>query len=397
DQRIGAAPPPPPPAAGDPPRTTWPVRGVTLQGDPLIPAIGWDEYTAKLRILAGPTPFPARLTATEHTASSDVQEGRFLSRSAWPPPDGWSEWPADAIGLIESTLPTPFWVAVAIGTEVLDQAQVLPGMSEIQLSAAEATAAAVLARARIRLVDEAGQPIVRARASLTGLNDRGIGYADHADGVWQFERVVPGVLVLRAAAPGHGRIALWRQVQPGEDLDLGDLALPAETTIEGRLLDANGAPIDGCKVGIEPLNLTPDGHPFLGYAACRTEADGRFRFTGIAPGAYQVLPDGGSAVAFPVVADTGAGSVDLGAVHLPTGVQVRLEPSFLAGIGPVVTVRDTRTGLRVLARRMDTVPAELLLPAGTYQVELGDPVNGHQEIRTTFQVVDQPITVRFGD
>ncbi len=66
------------------------------------------------------------------------------------------------------------------------------------------------------------------------------------------------------------QLARLRAPASGPRLDLGDLALPAERSLDAVLLGPDGEPLAGAEVGVRDPVFTPFG---------RTDAEGRFRWT----------------------------------------------------------------------------------------------------------------------
>ena len=101
----------------------------------------------------------------------------------------------------------------------------------------------------------------------------------------------------RAGGPAFGRV----RVRP-EDADLtrqhGGEPLGERIIVEGRLLDSDGRPVRAALVEVWQANAAGryvdpvDDHPapldpnFTGAGRCLTDADGRYRFVTVKPGAY---------------------------------------------------------------------------------------------------------------
>lgn len=112
---------------------------------------------------------------------------------------------------------------------------------------------------------------------------------------------------LLVRAPGHGarvvRLPL-RQLRPG-DWDCGDIVLPVQALLEGRVVDAEGLPVAGARIdaktipdGFEELDGSRAGRAgplwHLTQRTTTTAADGWFRLAGLSPGScgLSVQPDG---------------------------------------------------------------------------------------------------------
>jgi hypothetical protein len=153
---------------------------------------------------------------------------------------------------------------------------------------------------------------------------------------------------LMACSPGFASRmrALGSQPAAGETVDVGDVALCAEGSIEGRIVDDGGVAVAGLEV--EVLGHGADAHAWLGSAEApaaierwtrrrlRTDASGRFWCGSLAAGEYEVVASPAAqqwkASASVAVRDgmcssgielvVGEGNVIEGAVTLPGGVAV---------------------------------------------------------------------------
>jgi RNA polymerase sigma-70 factor (ECF subfamily) len=114
-------------------------------------------------------------------------------------------------------------------------------------------------------------------------------------------RDAPHVLVV--LAPGHGRYLLDfppRGGGPGT-IDLGDLRLPAERSIEGRVVGADGVQMPDTRVELRganadrgrrlPKGSEPIRSHYGAFETRRTDDLGRFRFPHLAPGSYELAAE----------------------------------------------------------------------------------------------------------
>ena len=171
---------------------------------------------------------------------------------------------------------------------------------------------------------------------------------------------------LAAARPGLARIDQPITLWPEQQVDVGDIVLPAEARVRGRVVDEHGAPIVRARVASER------SHPVS------TDGDGAFELVALAPGrhALRAYADGFAASPPVSIEVAGGRSVD--------GVQIRLdEARTLSGRvlardgGPVAgaaIAAITDGGSTITATCSDDGFFELdALPAGSIRVNVTHP------------------------
>jgi carboxypeptidase family protein len=159
-------------------------------------------------------------------------------------------------------------------------------------------------RGRIVAADT-GKPLRRARVTITApeLAGEPRNTSTDADGRYEFTDLPAGRFTLRVRRGGYLPLA-YGQRRPREvakplqllDKEVAehvDMTLPRMGIISGRVLDDAGDPIEGVNVhAVRPMfrdgqrRLVP-----IGTAQNRTDDDGEFRVTGLAPGTYYVLAE----------------------------------------------------------------------------------------------------------
>ncbi len=131
----------------------------------------------------------------------------------------------------------------------------------------------------VEVVDTAETPV--ARASLTWHDGRLAARTD----AFGHATVTGDGDVLRVRAPGHAPIDVRLRATPGHNLRV---VLPRSRTLEGRAATADGAPIAGVEVEVQPTNAaTMPSAPRVEDSPVRhavTGADGRFAVVGLPEG-----------------------------------------------------------------------------------------------------------------
>ncbi len=132
---------------------------------------------------------------------------------------------------------------------------------------------------RLRRPD--GTPITRF-----SINDEPI---EHDDGAFRFPIQQPGVTWLTFDAPDLLRTLREVRVEPGQDVDLGDLILEAGKRIRGRVLDTRtSAPIEGAKVAVQHTQAGSGGTEAPELASAKTDATGGFELAPVEPGSLRL-------------------------------------------------------------------------------------------------------------
>lgn len=148
-----------------------------------------------------------------------------------------------------------------------------------------------------RIRDADGAPIVGARivARRPGVNGSWLDElrvaTSDASGAFRLDALAPGPLVLSARVAGRGRarLVLAPELAPGEIRRGVDLELREGEAISGRVLLPDGSPAQGARVraGADPKAIGIGFDP-LGGGEATSDAQGRFRISGLSPGTFRV-------------------------------------------------------------------------------------------------------------
>ncbi len=139
-----------------------------------------------------------------------------------------------------------------------------------------------------RVVDEAGNPVSGARVAFTSRAKARFPVTTDAEGRFEIRALEAGRFMLRVRGTGFSpvRRAVEIPAQPRKT-DLGDVELPAGTSVEGEVKDTKGLPIAGASVwsdlssfgDLDWVAETEEPRPDV-----QTGMDGRFRLTDLPRG-----------------------------------------------------------------------------------------------------------------
>lgn len=155
-----------------------------------------------------------------------------------------------------------------------------------------------------RIVGPDGDPLAGARVTLT--TDGGIGYgtfmggqyaesAADESGRFDFEYLRPGEYSVAAGGSVFGGafgthaqegrvVRRGIRVREGEHVEDVDFRLERSGEITGSVTDAAGRPVSGCAIFVRDAG----GNLLERFSMISTGPDGKFRYTGVAPGEYRV-------------------------------------------------------------------------------------------------------------
>jgi hypothetical protein len=149
---------------------------------------------------------------------------------------------ATYIGVLVLDGDPPVFVSLLSGVHVLETQRLEAGADEATFVLDPETLANVLGTLKLRAVDAGTRTPLQGRVRATGATGGGPeGTLDDA-GAWQ-TTLEPGEYDVRILAQGHERLPRHVRIAAGETLDLGELALEPELTIEARVVDAEGRPL----------------------------------------------------------------------------------------------------------------------------------------------------------
>jgi protocatechuate 3,4-dioxygenase beta subunit len=204
--------------------------------------------------------------------------------------------------------------------------------------------AGVIVSGRITAV-RGRQGVPNAIVTLRGAVQRRSTSSD-ADGMFRFDSVNPGEIELRVSHPDYADAMVSQKVEAtgrsDRPFELAPIDLEEPGSVEGQVVDADGNPVDGARVGVGfvPTYL-PEGA--LPFGMALSDARGEFVLRGVRPGSQQL-----SAYA-PEVGRGGLDAIEVLSGRSTTGVLIRLtevssdgEPFATGGLA--VTLGERQAG-----------------------------------------------------
>lgn len=277
------------------------VKIVTADGTPMHealralhaarPALQWVDIGA-LATLAQPSgDFPP---TDNREARNGV--GRWRSATGF---EGMTEGPRVGkgfAGVLELGERQSLWISAVLRHRLLASARVEPGQEEVTLTVALEAVLQSLCTVRVRVVDgTTGAPVAGAEVSLTDAQTGSRGERTDAEGNVELRDLRPGLLGLSISA-GDRYTGGHVELQPGQVLDLGALAVSPYRVIEGR---CQGLPAATGELSVYVWSVDPPPHPALrgGSFNARVADDGTFKLR-LHDGRYLVRATGrGGAIA----------------------------------------------------------------------------------------------------
>jgi hypothetical protein len=265
------------------------VRFMTADGEPLY-------ATEAGKRLGDAHPFPvATVDAPGATIPEALHGGADLCGvgSFWQYGPLWEAAGPGCAGVLVLEVDLPVFVSLTVGSRVLESRRVEPGTEEVTFVVSPERLLGELSSVEARLIaGDSGAPLA-ARVGIEPLNE-----SDRvADGHWA-RTLPPGAHDVTFSAPGYARVRRQLALAPGQRLDLGEVVLPLELVIEGRLLDDEGRPVTGM---VRLARRDPTGR--VRYdddrSYVRTDEHGAFRIDGLLPDRHLLRTVASDEVTFP--------------------------------------------------------------------------------------------------
>ena len=246
-----------------------------------------------------------------------------------------------------------------------------------------------LASVRLTIADAAsGEPVDKARASLSLPGQFGMPRELGPDGSLTLEGQAPGEHLLQVFAPDRALLQRRVRVEPSIANELGTFYLEPERPIRGRVVgpDGDGLESDLACVRVDPASGAIERIEGIGW---RTKPDGSFSIGQLRAGRYLVRTtherssersDGPCLVSPVVGVEAGAEGVVLSAVPCSfVALSLRVaDPTMWK-----LVVLDGTGRLARETRWYGPAPLRLELPPGAYRARVFDP-EGHPRAETAF-------------
>lgn len=242
-------------------------------------------FVFDLHVIGQREPFPDRLAPTDYGivwAGDAKWEGRMNGRGKQKPAD-------DAAGTLHLAAPPPAHAALMLRHVVIQQQRIEAGQKEVRFVVDPATWQSKLGTVTLRVVDaDSRAPLTEAQVSLNSSSTGGGGQKCDAEGRVVLKGAQPGLLFVEIRAKDHEQYQSTIRIEPGQSLDLGDVAVGPTAELTGRVEDENGRPVPTANVTWTELKWRTGPTEFVTNRSTQIEADGTFKLWGTGRGKIAV-------------------------------------------------------------------------------------------------------------
>ncbi|MGA2601349.1 MAG: carboxypeptidase regulatory-like domain-containing protein [Bryobacteraceae bacterium] len=187
----------------------------------------------------------------------------------------------------------PFWMLFLLGGAV-SSAQ-LGHVSIMQQPGQQATGKGVIEGTVVNAITQ--QPVKKAQVMLQG--NANLSASTDATGHFMFKDLPEGSFMLQANASGYGGFRSRRRASAGTvqqvkleaDAKISDItiALTPNSSIAGRILDEDGAPLPGCQAMLMQYEESQGARRLEQRNNAQSDENGDYTFAGVQPGKYFVM------------------------------------------------------------------------------------------------------------
>ena len=316
---------------------------------------------------------------------------RFANRGAGADAQGCA-------GHLEVRTPLPAYVSLVQQHLVLETRRLEEPVEVLRFTVSLDQLLGNLGSVRLRVLDaDTGAPLPEARVALGPDASWGT-HAPDAGGVLVLERVRPGPQRLVVEASGRARLRRVVDVQPGSDLDLGDVVLESATAMRGTVVDPDGAPVSVDLIWGRVDRAAGQVEIDWSHGA-RSDASGAFEIPSLAPTEYLLRTVADSERRSPhaperawasagVLVDVRAQAAEGVRLVVHPYSEVVLQPSLDEGQERSYRVCDA-TGFPIRSGLLrGSEPRRLRLAPGSYELELRDGVRSAGRAAFTVRPAD---------
>ncbi len=380
-------------------RTSYVVRVKVLNadGESIVGELEHDTMWGMPYVVATEAPLAGDLPPTEHSRLTRFGLGE------WKDFHGpWARDISDKLreqgyaGELRMHRAPPAYASLLLRSLLLQSQRIEVGQKELVFTIEAKDVLGKHGTVKLRVVHGVtGDPIADVAVNVRTSAGGGSHAKTGADGRVSVEHVVPGLGMFEVQR-GADREGTFRYVivPPGGTVDLGDVTLTALEKITGTVVDADGKPANGASVQWTELDCRTFPQPLVDYISSGTEADGKFQLWGCGRHRYVVfarLQDGrfGS-----TTVDATAGAPAGVTITLGTPTKVALKAHFDMTVGYVVTaLAKDRSPAAVATLGTEYRPESMLLPPGSYTIEIHD-LTTHRLARSfALQVGSEPLAI----
>lgn len=303
------------------------------------------------------------------------------------------------IGFLELDEPPPVYVSVVLRHAILATEYVRKLTGEVTVTVLHETVIDNLARVRLSVGDkETGQPITNGTVSLKDRQEFGSEKKLDDNGNVVFENCAPGLLLLTVNATDYETVCNYVLLKPGQDLDLGTLALSKETTISGFIFAEDGRYLNdledsgsNCFIAYRNLDRMTFPQPVNNGRRVLCDSYGYFQIQKVGRGHCLLLVNKEGFAILAKQIDTLNGPEENISLVLQSGTNIVLKPEIEIDRYYVLSVINEAGTMVWCENLADLEAIKLTLAPGKYYWKLNDD-EGLNKIES-FRVGKEPLSV----
>lgn len=353
------------------------IRVDTPEGKPLFAEVDHD-YRWEIVPVATKDPPDRHVYEVVGSLNNPFGLGQF-----WQSAPGGEALPPDCIGVVHVDADLPVFVSLVFCHAVLQTRRADPGAEEVAFVLSPEDVHASLGSLRAQIVEAANSaPIEGADLSLDGGPMGGGNARSAADGLAKIDGAKPGRFQLQVRKQGYEHIVRTVDVEPGQETDLGMIALARGVTAKLRVVDGLGNPTSASFL-IGSLSRSGGRAEIDDFGGASSKADGTLELSNLGRKLYVLRTTNHDAgydgdrpvspwVSACVLLDMTSGEVRDMEIRLKPAVGLAIRVEGNAANGLKFAVLDSNGLPLVRDRFYGSAPRPLRLPAGSYRVELRD-------------------------